>query len=75
MVDLYEKIEEGVEFIEAANNPNPRRESGQHRLPADPQDRREEKILWTVGRHAVWTENLAGFQRTFCTSLQLLPDP
>ena len=28
-----------------------------------------------MGRHAGWTENLAGFQGPFCTSLQALPDP
>ena len=33
------------------------------------------KILSTVGRHAGWTENLAGFQRPFRTSLQAPPDP
>ena len=27
-----------------------------------------------MGRHAGWTEKLAGFQRTFLTSLQALPD-
>ena len=45
MVDLFEQIEEGVEFAEAANTPILRGESGQHRLPADHQNKRDGKIL------------------------------
>ena len=41
--------------------PNSRRESGQHCLLSDPQDRRDRKCLWTLGRHAGWTKNVAGF--------------
>ena len=50
-------------------------ESGQNILPTDPQDRRDVKILLTVGIHAGWPKNLAGFQGPFLTSLQALSDP
>ena len=45
MVDLFEKVEEGVEFAEAANTPISGRGGVEYCLPANPQDRRDGKIL------------------------------
>ena len=44
-------------------------ESGQHSLPDDPHNRRDGKILLTVGRHAGWPKHLAGFQGPFISIL------
>ena len=73
MVDLFEKLKKEWHFQKPLT-PQSQRESGKHCLPADPQDRKDGKILWTVGRHAGWNENLAGFQGPFLTSLQALTD-
>ena len=74
MVDLFEKLKKEW----SSQNPlttQPEEGKGSHCLPADTQNRRDGKSPWIVVRHAGWTENLAGFQTPFHTSLQELRDP
>ena len=75
MVDLFGKIEEGLEFAEAENNPIPGGGGGQYCLSTDAQNCRNGKILWEVGIHAGWSNELAVLQGQFFEILQALPYP
>ena len=55
-MDLFDKIEEGVEFAEDENIPIPRMKSGQYPILTDSQNWGNGKILLDVGIYAGSTE-------------------